>query len=236
VRRRQGSGHPSRGGRGGPVLQPLCDLPARGAGLDRRVHRPSDHRPEPGRAGRPDRTTAFPTKCTAGPVPDRPPSPNSHPDTASARRAPAATAADPCSTIRCSREAHRPSRAEPVAHSTGPARADCVVAAYYDPDVDGVGEPQHHPGCDPVAAAITDHPPDDPTTHVDTPRDPNRNTDVDPNVHPDGNGNFDDLPGGYRHPDADPHADADVQSHVVIDAISNAFPVPHTQPVTAAPT
>jgi len=72
-----------------------------------------------------------------------------------------------------------------------------------------------------------------PTTH-DTHRHPNRNTDVDPNAHPDGNGNTDDLPGGHRHPD--PAAHANVQSHVVIDAISDTFPVPHPQPMTAAPT
>jgi len=202
--------------------------------VDRRVHRRGDRRREPGRAGRADRTTAFPTECPAGSVPDRRPPPDSHPDIGSSRCARAAPAADPYTTLRCSREAHRPSRADPVAHPTGAARADRVTAAYHHSDVDGVGEP-HHPGPDPVTGAITDHPPDDPpddpTTH-DTHRDPNRNADVDPNVHPDGNGNSDDLPDGYGHP----QADADVQSHVVIDATSNAFPVPHPQPVTAAPT
>jgi len=206
--------------------------------VDRRVHRRSDRRPEPGRAGRPDRTTAFPTKCTAGPVPDRPPSPDSHPDTASARRAPAA---DPHTTIGCPRAVHQPSPADPVAHSNGPARADRVPASYRHPDIHRVAGPQHHPGCDPVAAAITDHPRHHPTIrgpNVDRHSDPDRNTDVDPNVHPDGDGNSDDLPGGHPYPDV--HADADVhadfRSHVVIDAISNAFPVLHPQPVTAAPT
>ena len=197
--------------------------------MDRRVHRRSNRRAEPGRAGRADRTTACPIECTARPVRDRPRSPDSHPDTASARRPPAAaTAADPHTTLRCSGAAHPPSRAEPVAHPTGPARADCVVAAHHS-DVDSVAEPQHSSGCDPVAAAITDHPPDDPTTcdtHVDTHRDPNRNTDV----HPDGDS--DDLPGGHRIPDAG----TTFQSDVVADAISDAFPVPNTQPVTAEPT
>ena len=70
-----------------------------------------------------------------------------------------------------------------------------------------------------------------PTTPTATPTGTPTST---PTPTPDGNGNTDDLPGGHRHPD--PAAHADVQSDVVIDAISDTFPVPHPQPMTAAPT